>query len=189
MPASYTSRQPSYSHRHSTYWALSQKSHIVSSMPCLGTFSTQCSFIHRVRMHGVSNQDTHLYLPHTNSSVHLTTYLRLSGWITDGRQGGWTTLIDCSFIPDTDTHPPGITLLRTAWIWLNCFCTGVRCFHSCLLKWGMTSSAACKCGADEQTINHVVLQSNVQSIDLPMDCTAWQFLTMRHSKGYLTPVS
>jgi len=29
-------------------------------------------------------------------------------------------------------------------------------FRSCLYKWGMASSAACECGA-EQTVDHVVL--------------------------------
>ena len=34
--------------------------------------------LHRLRMHGTSNRDTHLHLPHDNSSVHLTisTYVR-----------------------------------------------------------------------------------------------------------------
>jgi len=27
-----------------------------------------------------------------------------------------------------------------------------------LYKWGMASSAACECGAEEQTVDHVVLQ-------------------------------
>ena len=32
--------------------------------------STQCSFIHRVRMHGIPNGDNYWYAPHSNSSVH-----------------------------------------------------------------------------------------------------------------------
>ena len=32
--------------------------------------STQCSFIHRVRMHGIPNRDIYWYTPHSNSSVH-----------------------------------------------------------------------------------------------------------------------
>jgi len=63
-----------------------------------------------------------------------------------------------TFIPDTDTHPPGVTFPRTAWVWLNCLRTGVRCFCSYLHKWNMTSSAACECGAEEQTVDHVVFQ-------------------------------
>ena len=32
-----------------------------------------------------------------------------------------------------------------------------------------------------------MLSSNVQSIDLLMDCTAWRSWTMRQSNGYSTP--
>jgi len=41
--------------------------------------STQHSPVHRVQTHSASNQDTHLYPPHNNSSVDLTTatYVRL----------------------------------------------------------------------------------------------------------------
>jgi len=35
--------------------------------------STQCSPVHRVRMHGISNRGTHLHLPHNNSSFNRTT--------------------------------------------------------------------------------------------------------------------
>jgi len=72
------------------------------------------------------------------------------------------------FIPGA--HPPGMTLPRRAWVRLKRLHTSVRCFRSCLYKWGMASSAACECGAEEQTVGHVV--HNVQSIDLLMDCTA-----------------
>ena len=64
--------------------------------------------------------------------------------------------------------------------------TGVGRFHSCLYKWGM-ASAACACGAEEQTVDHVA--SNVQSTDLLIDCTAWRLSTMRQSNGCSTPAS
>ena len=56
------------------------------------------------------------------------------------------------------THTPGMTLSRRAWIQLHRLRTGVGCFRSCLYKWGMASSAACECGAEEQTVDHVVLE-------------------------------
>jgi len=62
------------------------------------------------------------------------------------------------FHPDTGTHPPGMTLPRTAWVRLNRLRTGVGRFRSCLYKWNMASSAVCECGAEEQTVDHVVLQ-------------------------------
>jgi len=61
------------------------------------------------------------------------------------------------FIPNTGTHHPGMTFPRRAWVWLNRLRTSVGRFHSCLYKWGMASSAACECGAEEQTVDHVVL--------------------------------
>jgi len=63
-----------------------------------------------------------------------------------------------TLIPDTSTHTPGMTLPRRAWVRLNLLRTGVGHFRSCLYKWVMTSSAACECGAEEQTVDHVVLQ-------------------------------
>jgi len=51
-----------------------------------------------------------------------------------------------------------MTLPKRAWVRLNCPRTGVGRFRSCLNKWGMTSSVACECGAEEQTVDHVVLQ-------------------------------
>jgi len=56
-------------------------------------------------------------------------------------------------------HPsPRMTLPRRAWVRLNRLRTSVGRFRSCLYKWGMASSAACECGAEEQTSDHVVLQ-------------------------------
>jgi len=68
-----------------------------------------------------------------------------------------------TLIPDTGTHTPGMTLPRRAWVRLNRLSTSVRRFHSCLYKWGMASSAACECGA-EQTVDHVVLQCPIHQL-------------------------
>jgi len=62
------------------------------------------------------------------------------------------------FIPDTGTHPLGMTLLRRVWVRFNRLRTGVGCFRSYLYKWVMASSAACECGAEEQTVDRVVPQ-------------------------------
>ena len=44
-----------------------------------------------------SNRDTHLYPPHNNSSVYLTTYEWRSGRITKGMRSGRTTPQDSAF--------------------------------------------------------------------------------------------
>ena len=54
--------------------------------------------------------------------------------------------------------PPGVTLPRRAWVRLNRFSTGAGRFRSCLYKLSMASSAACECGEEEQTVDHVALQ-------------------------------
>ena len=62
------------------------------------------------------------------------------------------------FHPQHRHQPRGNALARRAWVRLNYFRTGVGRFRSCLCKWGMASAAACECGAEEQTVDHVVLQ-------------------------------
>jgi len=51
-----------------------------------------------------------------------------------------------------------MTLPRTAWVRINRLRTGVGRFRSCLYKWVMAPSAPCDYGAEEQTVDHVVLQ-------------------------------
>jgi len=48
-----------------------------------------------------------------------------------------------------------MTLRRRAWVRLNRLRTGVGRFRSCLYNWGITSSSAWECGAEEQTSDHV----------------------------------
>jgi len=128
----------------------------------LDTCSIQRSPVNRVRMHGALNRDTHLHPKHNYSSVHLTTttYVRRSGRITNGMQSG-RTIPHAFSSPTRVPTPPGMTLPRTAWVKLNRLRTGVGRFRSCLYKWGMVSSAACECGAEEQTVDHVVLQFSI----------------------------
>jgi len=49
-----------------------------------------------------------------------------------------------------------MTFPRRAWVRLNHLRTGVKRFRFCLYKWGIASSAAFECGA-EQTVDHVIL--------------------------------
>jgi len=51
-----------------------------------------------------------------------------------------------------------MTLPRTAWDQLNRLRTCVGRFPLCLQKLGMAPSAACECGAEGQTIDHVLLE-------------------------------
>jgi len=42
------------------------------------------------------------------------------------------------------------------WVSLNRLRTGVGLFRSTMQKWGLVSSANCRCGAEEQTANHIL---------------------------------
>jgi len=72
-------------------------------------------------------------------------------------RSGRTAPQDSAFSSPTPA-PPGMTLPSRAWVWLNRLRTGVGRFRSCLYKWDMASSVACECGAEEQIVDHVVLQ-------------------------------
>jgi len=107
MPASYTSGQPSHPRRHPTCWASSQWSRTVSSTLCRGAWifaplsghlSIECRY--------TTPQITHLYPPHNNSSVYLTTttYVRRTGRITNAM---WT--------PTPLRNDPAKNSLVSAW--------------------------------------------------------------------------
>ena len=61
-----------------------------------------------------------------------------------------------AFVPETGARPVGLGLPRATWIKLNRLRTGVRRFHSSMLKWGLAPSLNCECGASQQTADHVL---------------------------------
>jgi len=89
-----------------------------------------------------------------------------------------------AFNPDTGTHPPGTTLLRTACVPFNRLRTGVGHFRSCLNKrvWSPLQPGS----VAQKNKPLAKLPSNVQSINLLMDSTAWRFWTMRQLNGCST---
>jgi len=104
----------------------------------------------------------HPFVPAAQQGISLSdnNFVRAARWADHQWNAEWAdnpTRLRI-FIPDTGTHLLGMTLARRAWVRLNRFRTGVGRFCSCLYKWGMASSAACECGAEEQTVDHVALQ-------------------------------
>ena len=61
-----------------------------------------------------------------------------------------------AFVPETGARPVGMGLPRAAWVKLNRLRTGVGRFHSSIHKCGLAPSPKCKCGASEQTADHVL---------------------------------
>ena len=130
--------------RHPTCWASSQWSHTISRTPCHGAWTSAPLSAHPQQL--ISSSD--------NNNI------RAAQWANHQWNAEWAdspTRLR-TLIPGTGTHPPGMTLPRRAWFRLNRLRTSVGLFRSCLYKWGMASSAACECGAEEQTVDHVVLQ-------------------------------
>jgi len=102
----------------------------------------------------------HPFVPAAQHLISSSDNIRAAQWADHQWNAGWAdspTRLRI-FIPDTGTHPPGMTLPRRAWVRLNRLRTGVGRFRSCFYKWGMASSPACECDAEEQTVDNVVLQ-------------------------------
>jgi hypothetical protein len=59
------------------------------------------------------------------------------------------------FIPDASS-PTGFGLPRKAWVRLNRLRTGVGRFRSSMHRWGLAANAACECGAENQTADHII---------------------------------
>ena len=60
------------------------------------------------------------------------------------------------FIYNIDTPPPGMHLPRRSWVRLNHLRTGVGRFRSSLHNRRMVPTAACDCGAENQTAEHIL---------------------------------
>ena len=89
-------------------------------------------------------------LKETNSSVtHWADYR----WNMDWQEN--TSRLH-QFITGISPSPPGMNLSRSTWVKLNRLRTGVGLFRSTMYKWGMASTGACECGAEEQTVDHLI---------------------------------
>jgi len=138
--------------------------------------------------HRASNWDTHLNLPHNTSLVHLTTtiYVRCSGRIINGMRSGRTAPYYSAFSSPTaaPTHPE----------WPSQEEPGSGSFASAPMS--DVSAPVCTNGAwpplrplsvAQKNKPSIMLSSNIQPINLPMDCMDWRLWTMRQSNGCSTP--
>jgi len=152
MPVSYTNGKPSNPCRHPTNWALLQWSHTVSRTPChrAWTYAPLSLYLSIECKRTVPQIMTLICTCHTTSHQFICQQQHMCGTVGDHQWNAeWTdnhTRLRI-FMADTGTrndHPA-----RRAWVRLNRLRTGVGHFRSCLYKWGMTTSAACECGAEE----------------------------------------
>ena len=91
----------------------------------------------------------------TSIPEDLTTKAWLAAaWKQEWESAGQTRLHH--YIPVPGDGVEGGDLPRRQWTLLNRLRTGVGCFKASMKKWGLTDSAACECGASEQTANHII---------------------------------
>ena len=161
--ASHTSRQPSNPRRHPICWASSQWSHNVSRTPCHGPWTSAPLGTHpSIECCCTALRIKHPFVPAAQQLIGFSdsNNIHVAQWAEhqwNAEQADSPTRL-CTFVPDTTSHTPGLTLPKGAWVRLNRLRTSVGRFCSCFYKWVMASSATCEYGAEEQTVDHVVLQ-------------------------------
>ena len=105
-------------------------------------------------------------LPHNNLSVYLTTttHVQRIGWVTDGMRSGWTTLRYTVSVLSSLTST--LTLLerpsqgqRASGLTASVPVSDVSIPATNVMD--MAPYASCEFGAEEQTVNHVVLHSPI----------------------------
>ena len=140
-PASHTSGQPYNPRRHPTCWASSQCSHTVSSTSCHVAWTSAPLSAHpSIECKRTAPQiETPICTRRTTSHQFIWQQQHTCGavGITNGMRSGRTSPTSLrSFITDTGTHPPGMTLPRRAWVRFNRLRTGVGRFRSLLVQMG-----------------------------------------------------
>jgi len=76
-----------------------------------------------------------------------------------------------TFIPSSGPSPPRMTLPGPYWVRLNRLRTGVGLFRSTMHKWGLVPSVNCRCGAEEQTADHILVSCPLYHPSLPSNET------------------
>ena len=160
MPVSYTSGHTFQSSQASNLLSFVTWSHTISRMPCHGAWTPASLSAHPSI--GCSCTAPQIETPICTRCT--TTHQFFWQQHTCGTVGGSSIERGVGGQPHKTPHfnsrhrytPPGMTLPTRAFVQLNRLHNDVGRFISCLYKWGMASSAACECDA-EQTTDHVVL--------------------------------
>jgi len=154
MPASHTSEQPSHPHRHPTCWASSQRSHAVSSTPSHGARTpASLSALLSIKRECTASQIWHPFVPAAQQLISSS---------DDNNRSE----VECGKVRENYETP----YFRTRPNLLERLCQkhrGSGSTASALMSdvsvpactngvWAL--SEACECGAEKQTVAHVVLQ-------------------------------
>jgi hypothetical protein len=70
----------------------------------------------------------------------------------------WSAMLPVNgyLLVDPNSCPPGFDLGRHEWVLLNRFRTTQGRYASLMHRWGYVDSPVCDCGADQQTMSHIV---------------------------------
>ena len=87
-------------------------------------------------------------------------------WIHYTWKEDWTKNISRlhSFVTDVGPLPSSHEFSRSAWVRLNCLHTGIGRFGSLIYRWGLTTTAVCDCGAEQQTLEHLLYQCPIYNL-------------------------
>ena len=187
MPALYTSGQPSNPRRHPTCWASPQCCHIVSRMQCHGTWTSAPLSAHPsiecyctapqietpICTHRTATHQLHWQQQHTCGT--------LCGSPMECRVGGQPNKTPhfhpWHWHPPPSQEEPGSGLTASAPV------SDVSAPAYTNRVWPPLRPVS----VAQKNKPSTMLSSNVQSIDLLMDCIAWWFWTMRQSNGCSAP--
>ena len=87
--------------------------------------------------------------PHPSTSLFSINESWLTAWMS-------ALPINGELILDPNSRPPGFDLRRHDWVLLNRFRTNQRRCAFLMHRWGYGETPVCDCGADEQTMHHIV---------------------------------
>ena len=87
-------------------------------------------------------------------------------WVHKTRNRNWTKNITGlhSLVTDVGPLPTGHELSRLAWVRMNHLRTGIGRFGSLMYRWGLTKTAVCDCGAEQQTPEHLLYQCPIYNL-------------------------
>uniref|UniRef100_UPI001C8F8736 hypothetical protein n=1 Tax=Klebsiella pneumoniae TaxID=573 RepID=UPI001C8F8736 len=89
-----------------------------------------------------------------------TSLLLKNSWATSWEMfDGWNKFL----VSDPTTAVGGMNLARRDWTLLNRFRTGVGSCNYWRCKWGLTPDQSCDCGADAQTMQHIITECPLRS--------------------------
>jgi len=191
MLASYNRGQPSNPRRHPTCWASSQWSHTVSSTPCHGAWTSAPLSTHTPTecKRTAPQIETPICTRRTTSHQFIWQQQHTCGAVGGlpiGTRSGRTAPQDSAFSSPTSAptpqewsskEEPGSGLTASAPV---SDLSAPACANG---VWPPLRSVS----VVQKNKPSTMLSSNVQSIDLPMDCMAWRCWTMRQLNGCSTP--